>query len=205
MENIKKAEKIYKILDENGYNPIVAKDLKDAEEILFSLMPKESSVAMGGSVTLNKMNILERIKKNYNFYDRFKDVPWPETVKLMRQSLLADYLVTGINAITEKGELIARDSSGNRCASLIFGPKKVIVITGINKLVADISQAEERIEQAAIKNAKRIGHKPPCVYTQTCENCDHPDRVCNYTSIIHNGRKFPGRYTIIIVPEELGY
>jgi hypothetical protein len=119
--------------------------------------------------------------------------------------MLADYLVTSTTALTRNGELVNTDSSGNRVAGMIFGPKNVIVVCGVNKIVDTIDDAFKRIRETAPMNAKRLGHDAPCVNTGVCVDCQVPGRICNYSGIIHNGRKVPGRITVIIVAEDLGY
>lgn len=200
------ANNIIKILKDKYYNAFYCKDINSTKEKILGMIPEGSSIALGGSVTLNQLNIIDTFRSDkYNLFDRYKDVPFTETVEIMRQSLLADYLVTTVNAITKKGELMVTDSTGNRAAAMIFGPRKVIIVVGINKIVENLEEGYCRIKEVAILNAKRINHKTPCTITGACSNCDVKDRICNFTSIIHNGRKFEDRYTILVVPEILGY
>lgn len=201
-----KGKEIVDILNDKQYNALYAEDLLEAKEMLSDLIVEGSSIALGGSVTLNEMGLVEHFREgNYDLYDRYNQPSWPETVECMRQSMLADYLVTGTNAITKNGELVNIDCSGNRVASMIFGPKKVIIITGANKVVDTLDDAFKRLRDIAPLNVKRIGHKTPCIETGKCENCDIPDRMCNYTTVIHHGMKFKNRINIIVVAEEVGY
>ncbi|SHK69031.1 Uncharacterised ACR, YkgG family COG1556 [Clostridium cavendishii DSM 21758] len=205
-KNICDAKEIVKTLKEKKYNAIYVDNLLEAKELVLNLIPKGSSIAVGGSVTLEKMNIIDSFRSSdYKFYDRYQNLPFEEIVEIMRQSMLADYLVTSTNAITKNGELVNMDSTGNRAAAMIFGPKKVIVVAGVNKVVEDLKEAEARIKKVAILNAKRISHKTPCTENGICTNCLVKDRVCNYVSIINNGQKFHNRFTIIIVGEEIGF
>jgi len=122
--------------------------------------------------------------------------------------------LTGTNAITLDGKLVNIDGVGNRVAAMIFGPKKVIVVAGINKIVSDVNEALERIRGfAAPMNAKRhyLKHQQPelgdlpCVQTGSCVDCRHDWRICNYTVIIEGamiGQK--GRINVVLVGEELG-
>ena len=200
------ANNIIKILKDKYYNAIYCSDLNNAKEKILEMIPEGSSIALGGSVTLNQLNIIDTFRgDNYKLFDRYKNVPFTETVEIMRQSLLADYLITSVNAITKNGELMVTDSTGNRAASMIFGPRKVIIVIGVNKIVEDLEEGYSRIKEVAILNTKRINHKTPCSITGSCNNWDVKDRICNFTSIIHNGRKFEDRYTILVVPEILGY
>jgi hypothetical protein len=142
---------------------------------------------------------------NYRLFDRYQKLPFPEIVEIMRQSLQADFLITGTNAITRAGELVNIDSTGNRVAGMIFGPKKVIIIAGANKVVDSLEDAMKRLKQIAPLNAKRIKHQTPCTETGRCMNCQIQERICNYLTVIYHGMKFEGRLTVIMVAEETGF
>ena len=88
---------------------------------------------------------------------------------------------------------------------IIFGPDKVMIVVGANKVVDDLPAAFDRIKQIAPANAKRIGHRTPCAVTGKCEMCEIQQSVCNATSIIHNGRKHPGRFNVIVIAEDVGF
>lgn len=201
-----KGKEIVDILNSKSYNAIYTENLVEAKEKLLNMIEEGSSIALGGSVTLNEMGLVDHIREgNYNFYDRYNQPSWPETVECMRQSMVADYLITSTNAITKNGEIVNNDCTGNRVAGMIFGPKKVIIVAGVNKVVDTIDDAFKRIRDIAPLNVKRVGHKTPCAETGKCEDCNIPDRMCNYTTIIHHGMKFKDRITVIIVAEEVGY
>lgn len=200
------ANNIVKILKTKYYNALYCPDMDSAKEKILEIIPEGSSIALGGSVTLNQLSIIDKFRsEKYKLFDRYKDVPFTDTVEIMRESLLADYLVTTVNAITKNGELMVTDSTGNRAAALIFGPRKVIIVVGVNKIVKNLEEGYLKIKEVAILNAKRIKHKTPCTITGDCSDCDVKDRICNFTAIIHNGRKFEERYTVLVVPEILGY
>ena len=212
MDKVKKwklecdAKKLVEILNERKYNAVYVDNINEAKEKVLELVEEGSSIALGGSVTLNEMDLVNTIRNgNYNFYDRYQDLPFSEIVEIMRQSMVADYLITSTNAVTEAGELVNMDCSGNRAAGMIFGPKKVIVVIGANKMVKDMDEALDRIKRVAIMNAKRINHKTPCAESGNCEDCFVKGRVCNYLSVVNNGAKFPGRFTVIVVADEVGY
>lgn len=200
------AKNMIEVLNKKHYTALYAENLDDARKIVLDMIPKGSSIALGGSVTINEMNIIDTFRSpDYKLFDRYQKLPFPEIVEIMRQSMIADYLVTGTNAVTKNGELVNMDSSGNRAAGMIFGPKKVIVVVGTNKIVDNIDEAMKRIRMIAPLNCKRIGHKTPCAETGICTECDVHDRMCNYTSIVNNGWKFEGRFTIIMVADEIGF
>jgi L-lactate utilization protein LutB len=200
------AEEMVDILKENGYTSYYAEDKEEGKQKILSLIPEGSSISVGGSETLQAMNMIEEFRREkYKFFDRFKKMSYEELYEVYRQSLLSDYFVSSTNAITKKGQLVSRDSSGNRVASMIIGPKNVIIVAGVNKVVEDLDEAFKRIKEIAPMNAIRVGHKTPCANTGNCTNCELESSVCNYTGIIENGRKEPGRITVIVVAEELGF
>lgn len=206
-ENECKAKQIVEVLNKKHFKACYVNTLDEAKEKLISMVEKGSSVALGGSTTLESMGILDILRNgDYKFFDRYQDLPFdPDIVEIHRKSLTADYLLTGTNAITKNGELVNTDCTGNRVAPMIFGPKNVIIVAGVNKIVDDIDSAFKRIREIAPMNSKRIKHETPCVKTGFCVDCDCKKRICNFTTIIHNGIKFEGRIKIIIVAEELGF
>lgn len=212
MNDIKKwhnqciAREIVDVLNRKKYNAVYAENLQEARKMVLDMIPEGSSIALGGSVTLNEMDIIDTFRSDkYKLFDRYQKLPFPEIVEIMRQSLLADYLVTGTNAITRNGELVNVDCSGNRVSAMIFGPKNVIIVAGVNKVVDDVDEAMKRLKKIAPLNSKRIGHETPCVETGKCMDCQVKKRMCNYITIINHGMKFEGRLNVIVVAEEVGY
>jgi hypothetical protein len=200
------AKEMVEVLKEKSYDAFYAEDLEEAKKLVLNMIPYKSSVAVGGSETLAAMGIVDIFRQgDYDFFDRYQNIPFTETVEIYRQSMLADFLVTSTNALTRKGELVNTDSSGNRVAGMIFGPKRVIVVAGANKVVDNLDEALKRIRKIAPMNAFRNGHKVPCVETGICVDCQLQQSVCNSIGIINHGRKFEGRITVIMVAEEAGF
>lgn len=200
------AKEMVDILSQKGYISYYAEDKEEAKKKILSLIPAGASISVGGSETLTDMNMIEEFRsEKYKFFDRYQSIPYEEVYEIYRQSLLSDFFVSSTNAITRNGQLVNTDSSGNRVASMIIGPKKVIIVAGANKVVDDLDEAFKRIKEIAPMNATRVHHKAPCVETARCMHCESDSSVCNYTGIIENGRKEPGRITVIMVAEELGF
>lgn len=193
-------------LKNNGFDVVLVNSVEEAEKFTLQEIPLGSSISMGGSVTLNMTGLLQKFRsEEYSFFERFTQPTWEDTVRVMRKSLLSDYFVTGTNAITEDGKLLQVDSGGNRVAGMAYGPKNVIVISGINKIVADTYEGLERLKYAGPLNSKRLNHKTPCNISGKCENCSTHMRMCNFVSIISNGKRVFGNVKIILIKEELGY
>jgi hypothetical protein len=126
-------------------------------------------------------------------------------MELRRQGLLADVMIASSNAITLDGRLVNLDGSGNRVAAMTFGPKKVILVVGMNKVAPDLESAMARVKNyAAPVNVMRLGLKNPCAETGTCGDCKSPQRICNMWSIIE-GHLTKGRIHVKLIGEDLGY
>lgn len=166
------------------------------------------TVSFGDSMTMHATGIIDWIRHDsrYELIDGFDaSIPRPERLEIRRRGLLADLFITGINAVTERGTLHWLDMVGNRIAPVAFGPRRVILVAGRNKIVADRREAEERIRTlAAPQNiARHPGFRTPCAHTGTCMDCNSPDRICN--TRMEMLRCYPeGRILVILIDEELG-
>ena len=193
-------------LQQHSFEIIRVNTLSEARGKLLAQIPQGSTIGLGGSVTLNELDILEEFRKeHYNLYDRYNQKDWPATVDNMRRSLDADYFVTGTNAIIQDGRLLQMDGGGNRVAAMVYGPKNVIVVTGTNKIVSSLEEGFERLTRVAVINSKRLNHQTPCNFSGTCEDCIARGRICNVTTIVSNGKRPEGKTTIILINQEVGY
>ncbi|GMA97317.1 lactate utilization protein [Pelosinus sp. IPA-1] len=206
-KNLCQAKDIVEVLNKKHFKASYVETLEEAKDKLIEMIEEGASVAIGGSTTLSEMGLIDILRSGkYKFFDRYQDLPFdPDIVEIHRKSLTADFLLTGTNAITKSGELVNTDCTGNRIAPMIFGPKNVVIVAGVNKIVDSLDDAFKRIREIAPMNAKRIKHETPCVETGTCVDCDCKKRICNFTTIIHNGIKFEGRIKILIIADEVGY
>lgn len=204
---VQKAKRVVEVLNKRRYEAIYVDTLEEAKKLVLESIPKGSSVAMGGSVTLSEMDMINEIRKGeYKFFDRFASgLPFSEVMEIYRQGLTADYFLSSTNVITEDGRLINMDSSGNRAASILFGPKKVIIVAGFNKIVKNVEEGLKRLEEIAPMNCKRLHPHAVCADTGICIDCIDDARMCNYISIVQQGGKEPGRFKIIIVGQDIGF
>jgi hypothetical protein len=118
---------------------------------------------------------------------------------------MADYFLSGANALTIKGEMVNIDCSGSRVAAMAYGPRHIIVVAGVNKIVDTLDDAIARVHSIAPMNCVRNGHKTPCIEAGICADCNIPERMCNQLLITYNAKKFEGKYTIIIINEDAGF
>lgn len=170
------------------------------------LVNEGSKVSLGGSMTLFETKIMEHLRSGrYELLDRYKAGLTADEIKeIYRKSFFCDAYFTSTNAITEEGELYNVDGNGNRVAAMLYGPDKVIVIAGVNKIVKDINEAIYRVENlAAPANAKRLNRKTPCTVTGKCMNCNSPERICREYTVIR--KPVPNRIFVLLLNEEYGY
>ena len=177
-----------------------------AKEYLLDCIPKGATIGIGHSKTLESIGITEALQKRGNqVYDKELGSTPEEMTLLKKNALLADYYISGSNAISMDGRIVNIDHSGNRVAALAFGPEKVFIVVGINKITDTLVEAINRAKNiASPQNAIRAGYTPPCVTTGYCVDCLSPERVCNTMSIIE-GQHIKGRMTILIVNDEAGF
>jgi L-lactate utilization protein LutB len=194
-------------LEKNNISAYRVENEEEALNKIGELIPEGSTIGIGGSMTLFEIGAIDYIRKgNYNVLDRYKEGLTPAEMKeIFRKGFFADAFLTSSNAVTESGELYNVDGNGNRVAAMLFGPDKVIVVVGINKLVKDIEEAALRVEEtAAPANNVRLNKTNPCTKIGHCMDCSSEGRICNeYTVIRRQGAK--GRLHVIIVNKELGY
>jgi len=169
-------------LKRNHFEALYVSDSKAALEEVMKRIPDGATVSRGGSVTLAQIGLLDALKnRKIDFVPTIQQARNDEEgLELIRRSFLSDIFLSSTNAVTEDGKLYNVDATGNRVGSMSIGPKKVIVICGVNKIVKDIEAAEKRVrEWTAPQNAKRLNRKTPCVETGLCEDCSSPERICN--------------------------
>jgi hypothetical protein len=189
---------------EKGWTSHFCENREDARKLLFeTCLPKNVSVGLGGSETLAALDILPVLRSgDYKLYDRYN---CENHFEVCRDSLMADYFLTGANALTMAGEMVNIDCSGSRVAAMAYGPRHIIVAAGVNKLCDSLDEAVRRVRAIAPMNCKRNNHKTPCAETGMCNDCNIPDRMCNHLLITFNAQKFAGKFTIIIINEDLGF
>jgi len=197
----------------NNIPAVYVESGKDAFNKVMSMIPEGSTVGFGDSLTLRQIGVVDALETgSYIFLN-----PWKpgtcveENINIKRQALTSDVFLTGTNAVTLDGKIVNVDGHGNRVAGMLFGPNKVIIVIGINKIVENVEQALDRIRNiAAPLNVKRhpnFDPMPPCGLTGECTDCSSPWRICNKTVIIesqYDNNKFKPVITVIIVGEELG-
>lgn len=202
----KQASSIIKKLELRNMEGYFCHTSKEAKEKVFELIADNSSISWGGSETLKGMGILEELnKRNYKIYSKANCKTPEEIREIYLKAFDVDYYLMSTNAITLEGELVNIDGNGNRVAALVYGPKNVIIVVGMNKVVKDETAAIERVRSiAAPPNAIRLNLNTPCSTTGKCHDCTHEQTICCQTVITRFSR-IPKRIKVILVGEILGF
>jgi len=202
----KMGPKVAKALQSRFFEAWYFSEIAEAVEKVFSLIPKTDTVSWGGSLTTTGLDLTKlAAEKGYKVIDRDKAASPAERMELMRQAFLCDTYLTGTNALTEDGQLVNIDGYGNRVAAMTFGPKQVIVVTGMNKVRKTVETAYARAQTiAAPANMQRFpNYKTPCSETGICEACLSPDSICTYV-VRTRLCKPAGRIKVILIGKDLG-
>ena len=206
LRNRKLGEKTAQALKNRFFDAWYFDDPGEAVNKILSLIPKDHTVSWGGSLSLGEIAIKDRLaSEGYNLLDRDKAQNQEERLEIMRQALLCDTFLTGSNAISEDGQLVNIDGFGNRVAAMIYGPRQVIVVAGMNKVAKTLDDAVSRARTiAAPSNVQRFPDiQTPCNKTGSCANCVSPASVCNFF-VTTRLCKPAGRIKVILIGRDLG-
>ncbi|MDQ7096522.1 lactate utilization protein [Desulfosporosinus sp. PR] len=217
-----RAKAAIKNLERKNMDGYFVHNRQEALELVMSLIPLEAVVGRGDSVTLNQIGIIEELQRRgqnriinpVETDDEGHHPPKEERRQRQREALLSDVYLTSTNALTLGGSLVNIDGAGNRVAAMSFGPKKVVVIAGGNKIVNDVEEALQRIHNSIsiinslrhyAKHGQAEAIERPCIKLGKCTDCFYEWRVCRHTSIIDGCQPAEkGRISVILVCENLG-
>ena len=205
LRNEKLGSKVVKALQGRHFDAAYVNTKDEALKLALSYIPEKAVVSWGGTSTAKEIGLLDALHEgDYDLIDRDAAAPEDKN-EVARKALLSDYYIMGSNAISEDGQLVNIDGNGNRLAALIFGPKVVIVLIGINKVVRDLEAAMVRAQTiAAPINRQRFPGNTPCLVTGSCGHCTTLDSICAQT-VITRLCKPAGRIKVILIGENLGY
>jgi hypothetical protein len=195
-------------LVKNGFGAVYCATPQDAFDCIIREAADAVSVGFGGSMSITGLEVEARLREmgreilNHANPALSRD----ERMDVMRRQLTCDLFLSGTNALTLSGELVNIDATGNRVAAMFFGPRKVVVVAGRNKLVdGTVHDAIQRVKNwATPPNAKRLNFKTPCASTGFCSDCNSPDRLCRVTTIIDRKPRFTD-LRVLVVNADLGF
>lgn len=202
----KMIERAIKALSANYFDALSFNDRESLNLAVMKHVTPKMKIGIGGSMTVRGIGLLDKFAEiDVQVMDHWKDGLSKEQVNSIRLSqLTCDLFLASANAITEKGDIVNIDGFGNRVNAMTFGPKKVIIIAGYNKIVPDVNAALDRIKRiAAPLNAKRLNLALPCAETGFCHDCKLENRICRVTSIIQR-RPSGTDVSVYLINEELG-
>ncbi|MBE6127909.1 MAG: lactate utilization protein [Erysipelotrichaceae bacterium] len=197
------AQKVIKGLKSRNMTGYYAQTKEEALKLALSLIPEGSTVTMGGGMSVIEIGLVDALKNgNYNYIDR-------EAAEDRRAAMLqaydADFFLASSNAITDDGVLVNIDGNANRVSAIAYGPKKVLMIVGMNKVCSDVDSAMKRARNVAAPiNNQRFNGNNPCTKTGACANCKSPDTICCQFLVTRYSRH-QDRIHVILVNEPLGF
>ncbi|MFI3173077.1 MAG: lactate utilization protein [Eubacteriales bacterium] len=204
--NDKVAQKVIKGLDSRNMQGFYVKTKEEALAKAMELIEEGSSIGWGGSASIEQIGLKKALEAGeYTLIDRDKAKSIEEKEKIVRECFSADYFLTSTNAISEDGILVNIDGNSNRVAAICFGPKKVIMIVGMNKVCKTEADAMSRARNTAAPiNAQRFPIKTPCKETGSCANCLSKDTIC-CQFVTTRFSRHTDRIYVILVDENLGF
>lgn len=205
--NERRIEKTIKNLEKNNIKGYYAKSNDELINIIKDIAKEGEIVSVGGSITLFETNVIDLLRSGrYNFLDRYEEnLTSADMKEIYRKTFYADTYFSSVNAITEEGEIFNVDGNGNRVAAMLYGPDKVILVVGANKIVKNIDEAVKRNKAVSgPANAKRLNTDTPCSKVGYCMDCKSNDRICCEYTVIKRQRT-ADRMNVIFINDVLGF
>jgi L-lactate utilization protein LutB len=203
----KQGEKAVKALKDHGFDAHFVQTLEEARDLILNMVPAYETFGFGGSHTTRSLGLTETLRaKGKTLFDHWEGNLFGEENKKIRLAQgRSDCFICSANAISATGEIVNVDAVGNRTAAMTFGPRKVIVVAGMNKVRPDLPSALERIrEVAGPMRAKSLNLDTPCAKTGVCSDCNAPKRICEVTTILHR-KPWMTDISVVLINDALGY
>ncbi len=193
-------------LERNGFAAEVCADRAAATARVVAEAADAHTVGFGGSVTLGELGLPQRLAAEGKecLIHGAPGLTLEERVAVMRRQLTCDLFLTSANAVTLDGQLVNVDATGNRIGAMTFGPRKVLVVAGVNKLAENAADGVRRLKAwTAPPNAHRLSFKTPCATAGVCSDCKSPDRICRVVHVMERRPRLTD-LRVLLVAEELG-
>jgi len=201
----KRGKILVKNLQNRHFDACYCATREEALKKALEWIPEGATVGWGGAMSAQQIGLMDAVNNGpYEAYDRDKCATAEERTELMYQCLRADVFLTGANGMSLDGQMVNIDGTGNRVAAIAFGPKTVLVIVGMNKVMDTLEEAVRRARTvAAPANQQRFGLENPCTVTGSCADCKSASCICNQIIITRHCRP-QGRIKFVLVGEDLG-
>ncbi len=192
-------------LEQKGYRVSLFDTAEEASEYLVDKI-KDSTVGMGGSMTLKEMGLFEKLSKNNRVFWHWRDYDDMMPKQVLANAATAEIYLSSANGVAETGEIVNIDGNGNRVSATLYGHERVYFVVGRNKVAPTAAAAVERARNvAAPRNAGRLGRKTPCTEAERrCHDCNSPDRICGVMVMFYE-RPRGSEYEVVLIDEDLGY
>ncbi len=202
----KRGEILVKNLQKRHFEGYYCPTKEEALKQVMALLPEGSTIGWGGAISAAQVGVQAAVHAgNYNVIDRDSVSDPAEKNRLMRECFNADYFITGANALSMDGQMVNIDGNGNRVGMIVYGPKHIVVVAGMNKVCATVEDAVKRARTvAAPMNQQRFGLPNPCTCTGVCADCLSETSICNQILITRHCKP-AGRIKFVLVGEELGF
>lgn len=201
------AEKCVKNLNRHGFDAHFVANTDAAQTLILDMVENHQTFGFGGSDTTRQLGIVDALKsKGKTVYDHWQaGLSKAEDLDIRLRQGQCDCFFCSANAISLTGEIINVDGIGNRTNAMTFGPKKVVIVAGMNKVAHDLHAALRRVrEVAGPMRAKSLGMETPCAETGICSDCNSPQRICRATVILHR-KPMLTDISVILINQSLGF
>ena len=202
-----RAQKTVEKLEAHDFKALYVKTKEEAVREILKHVTPQAKIGAPGSITIRELGILNQLEaRGHVVYDHWKPgLSKEKSIEVRKSQMTCDLVLSSVNAVTMNGELVNIDGIGNRVNAMNFGPGKVILVVGYNKIVDDVQEAIKRIKNVAAPiNAKRLNIDVPCAKLGKCVDCNSPNRICRIV-VIQERRPSLTDILVILVGEELGY
>ena len=195
-------EKTRKNLENRGFRAHVFATGAEAADYLAQTL-HNTCIGIGGSVTIEEIGVYDRLSADNDVIWRWKK-PTPDS---RERGAAAETFLCSANGVSETGEIVNIDGYGNRVAPTIYGPQRVFLVVGRNKIAPDLNAAIDRARNvAAPLNARRLKRNTPCsVGELRCHDCRSPEKICGVMTVFFMPPTSVREFHVLLVDEELGY
>lgn len=203
----KLAERCVEKLKGHGFDAHFMSTINEARDLIFGMISGYETFGFGGSDTTRALGVLEKLRAGgKTIYDHWQEgLGREEDLDLRLRQGRCDCFFCSANAVSATGEVVNVDGIGNRTNAMTFGPKKVIIVAGMNKVTPDLESALRRVREiAAPMRAKSLGMETPCAETGVCNDCNSPQRICRITTILHR-KPMLTDISVVLICRELGF